>query len=179
MSISEQELRISGFPPVVGSQPRVLILGSMPGIASLDAHEYYALPRNAFWPIMGKLFGAHFELPYVQRLDVLTAGRVALWDVLGSCVRPGSLDASIDTRSIAANNFNGLFADYPTLRQVFFNGQKAAQMYHRHVLPNLDAVAADIPGSTLPSTSPAHASLSFDDKFKAWTVVRDAANVND
>jgi double-stranded uracil-DNA glycosylase len=179
MSINEQESRISGLPPVVGIEPRVLILGSMPGIASLDASEYYALPRNAFWPIMGELFGAHFELPYAQRLDVLTAGRVALWDVLSSCVRPGSLDASIDTSSIAANNFNGLFADYPTLRQVFFNGKKAAEMYHRYVLPKLDAVAANIPGSTLPSTSPAHASLSFDDKFKAWIIVRDAANIND
>ena len=179
MSINKQESRISGFPPVVGSQPRVLILGSMPGIASLDANEYYALPRNAFWPIMGKLFGAHFELPYAQRLDVLMAGRVALWDVLGSCVRPGSLDASIDTRSIAANNFNRLFVDHPTLRQVFFNGKKAAEMYRRYVLPKLDAVGVDIPGSTLPSTSPAHASLSFDEKYKAWAVVRDAASSND
>ncbi len=179
MLINEQESRISGFPPVVGSQPRVLILGSMPGIASLDAYEYYALPRNAFWPIMGNLFGAHFELPYTQRLDVLMAGQVALWDVLGSCVRPGSLDASIETRSIAVNNFNRLFTDHPTLRQVFFNGKKAAEIYRRHVLPKLDAVAADIPGYALPSTSPAHASQSFDEKLKAWAVVHDAASSND
>jgi double-stranded uracil-DNA glycosylase len=125
---------------------------------------------------MGELFGAHFDMTYPQRLDILTAGHVALWDVLGSCIRPGSLDASIDTRSVAANNFARLFGQYPTIRQVFFNGQKAAEMYRRHVWPMLDAAAADIPCSTLPSTSPAHASLSFGEKLAAWAVVRDAAD---
>ena len=139
MSISESQARISGFPPVVGNLPHVLILGSMPGVASLEAHEYYAMPRNAFWPIMGELFGAHFDMAYPQRLDVLTAGHVALWDVLGSCIRPGSLDASIDARSVSANNFTQLFSEYPTIRQVYFNGQKAAEMYRRHVRPILDA----------------------------------------
>jgi TDG/mug DNA glycosylase family protein len=175
MSISESQARISGFPPVVGNLPHVLILGSMPGVASLEAHEYYAMPRNAFWPIMGELFGAYFDMAYPQRLDVLTAGHVALWDVLGSCIRPGSLDASIDARSVSANNFTQLFSEYPTIRQIYFNGQKAAEMYRRHVRPFLDAVAADIPCSTLPSTSPAHAALSFDAKLAAWAVVRDAA----
>jgi len=175
MSINELQTRISGFPPVVGNCPRVLILGSMPGVASLEAREYYAMPRNAFWPIMGELFGARFDMPYPQRLDILTASHVALWDVLGSCVRPGSLDASIDARSASANNFVRLFSEYPTIRQVFFNGKKAAEMYRRHVQPMLDAATADIPGSTLPSTSPAHASLPFGGKLAAWAVVRDAA----
>lgn len=176
MSTSESQTRISGFPPVVGSRPRVLLLGSMPGVASLDAQEYYALPRNAFWPIMGELFGAHFELAYRHRLDVLTACRVALWDVLGSCVRPGSLDSSIDDHSAAANNFGRLFTDYPTIRHIFFNGKKAAEMYRRYVLPMLDSAAAAIPGNTLPSTSPAHASMSFGEKLAAWSVIRDAAS---
>jgi hypoxanthine-DNA glycosylase len=175
MSISEPQTRISGFPPVVGSQPRVLILGSMPSIASLDVHEYYALPRNVFWPIMGELFGAHFKLAYQQRLDVLTACRVALWDVLESCIRPGSLDSSIDAQSVSVNNFSCLFASYPTISQVFFNGKKSAAMYRRYVLPMLDSATADMPGNTLPSTSPAHASLSFDEKLAAWAIVRDAA----
>ncbi len=120
MLANESQVRISGFPPVVGNRPRILILGSMPGVASLGAQEYYALARNAFWPIMGELFGAHFEMAYQQRLDVLTNGRVALWDVLGSCVRPGSLDSSIDDHSVATNNFSQLFADHPTINQVFF-----------------------------------------------------------
>jgi TDG/mug DNA glycosylase family protein len=175
MSTSESQSRINGFPPAVGNRPRVLILGSMPGVASLEAQEYYALPRNAFWPIMGELFGAHFDTPYSQRLDILTACHISLWDVLGSCVRPGSLDASIESRSVSANNFTQLFSEHPTIRQIFFNGQKAAEMYRRHVRPMLDAAAAGIPCSTLPSTSPAHASLPFGEKLAAWTVVRDAA----
>ena len=175
MSISESQTRISGFPPVVGNRPRVLILGSMPGIASLEAQEYYALPRNAFWPIMGELFDAHFDTPCSQGLDILTACHVSLWDVLDSCVRPGSLDAAIESRSVSANNFAQLFSEHPTIGQVFFNGQKAAEMYRRHVRPMLDAAAAGIPCSTLPSTSPAHASLPFGEKLTAWTVVRDAA----
>lgn len=175
MLFSESRPRIGGFPPVVGRQPRVLILGSMPGVASLAAQEYYALPRNAFWPIMGKLFGACFELAYQDRLDVLKTGRVALWDVLGSCVRPGSLDASIDANSAVANDFGQLFADYPSIDRVFFNGKKAAEMYRRHVVTVLTSRAAQISDDTLPSTSPAHASLSFDEKLAAWSVVRDAA----
>jgi len=176
MSGNEMQARISGFPPVTGSQPRVLILGSMPGVASLAVQEYYALPRNAFWPIMGELFGAGFELSYRQRLDRLMDRRVALWDVLGSCVRPGSLDAAIDTQSAAANDFSHLFSDYPTINRVFFNGKKAAEMYRRNVLPMLDSAAATIPVSALPSTSPAHAALSFDAKLAAWSIVREAAS---
>jgi len=175
MSNSEPQARISGFPPVTGHQPRVLILGSMPGVASLTAQEYYALSRNAFWPIMGELFGAGFALPYRQRLDVLTTHRIALWDVLGSCVRPGSLDASIDTQSAAANDFGDMFSGYPTIQQVFFNGKKAAEMYRRYVLPTLNAEATAIPVRALPSTSPAHAALSFAAKLAAWSVVREAA----
>ena len=169
---NQPQSRITSFPPVVGKQPRVLILGSMPGIASLVAQEYYALPRNAFWPIMEKLFDARTELPYEDRLDALMSCRIALWDVLGSCVRPGSLDASIDVRTAVANDFGQLFADYPTINQIFFNGKKAAEMYRRHVLAVLDLSAAAIPGDTLPSTSPAHAALSFDAKLSAWSVIR-------
>ncbi len=175
MSSNKSSNRINGFPPVVGCRPRALILGSMPGVASLSAHEYYAMPRNAFWRIMSELFGADIDDSYQQRLDVLTGQRVALWDVLASCIRPGSLDSSIDTRSIAANDFGRLFADNPSISQVFFNGKKAAEMYHRHVHPVLDLDAAAILRTTLPSTSPAHAALSFDAKLAAWSIVRDAA----
>jgi len=178
MLSSEPQPRICGFPPVVGNQTRVLILGSMPGVASLAAQQYYALRRNAFWPIMEKLFGAGFSLAYQDRLDLLTKNRIALWDVLGSCVRPGSLDASIDTRSAAANDFGQLFTDFPSIDQVFFNGRKAAEMYRRCVLPVLNSSAAAISVDTLPSTSPAHASLSFDDKLVAWSVVREATKRN-
>jgi len=174
MSDSARETRVSGFAPVAGEQPRVLILGSMPGVASLDAHEYYAMPRNAFWPIMGRLFDAGFALAYAQRLVRLQAAGVALWDVLASCVRPGSLDAAIDVRSAVVNNFGRLFADRPTIERVFFNGKAAADIYRRRVLPALDAGGRDVALCVLPSTSPAHAALSFDEKLRRWAVVRDA-----
>ena len=173
---SKVTARISSFPPVIGHRPRVLILGSIPGVASLVAQEYYAMPRNAFWPIMGELFGARFELAYQQRLDVLTASRVALWDVLGSCVRPGSLDSSIDTHSAAVNDFSQMLTDHPTIQRIFFNGKKAAEMYRRYVLPLYDSITVDIPCSTLPSTSPAHAAMSFGEKLSAWSIVCDAAS---
>lgn len=171
MSSHKSSARISGFPPVVGDRPRILILGSMPGVASLAAHQYYALPRNAFWRIMGEIFGAGIDLPYQQRLGVLMSNRVALWDVLGSCIRPGSLDSSIDTQSAAANDFGRLFTDNPAIGQIFFNGKKAAEMYRRYVRGNLDGKAAAIHCTTLPSTSPAHAALSFDGKLAAWSIV--------
>jgi len=91
--------KIRSFPPVATSEARVLILGSMPGIASLTAGQYYAHPRNAFWRIMGKLVGAGPENPYDERLRILKKGGIALWDVLDSCVRPGSLDANISNET--------------------------------------------------------------------------------
>ncbi len=174
MSDNPRETRVSGFAPVVGDRPRVLVLGSMPGVASLDAHEYYAMSRNAFWPIMGHLFDAGFELAYAQRLARLRAAGVALWDVLASCVRPGSLDVAIDVRSAAVNDFGRLFADRPTIERVFFNGKAAAEIYRRRVLPALDTGGRDAALCVLPSTSPAHAALPFDEKLRRWAVVRDA-----
>ena len=124
---------------------------------------------------MGELFGAGFELPYEKRLDILMASGIALWDVLRSCVRPGSLDSSIDSGSVTANDFGALFAEFPTIRQVFLNGKKAAEMYRRCVLSDPGFPAANIPVTALPSTSPAHAAMSFGQKLSAWSVVRDAA----
>src|SRR4029077_16189116 len=99
--------RVQSFPPIVSQQSKVLILGSMPGEASLKADQYYAHPRNAFWPIMGELFGAGPSLPYQERVALLQSTGVALWDSLQACVRPGSLDASITNE--AANDFPGFF----------------------------------------------------------------------
>lgn len=173
-SISEASELLSGFAPVLGRGPRILILGSMPGSASLDAMQYYAMPRNAFWPIMEALFGAGFALPYPQRLEKLKQNRVALWDVLGSCIRPGSLDASIDMRSIVVNDFSRLLAENPGIDRVFFNGKKAAELFGRHVVPKLSAKHSALQLTTLPSTSPAHAAMNFADKLAAWQVVHDA-----
>lgn len=163
--------RVSGFPPVVGPKPRVLILGSMPGVASLAQRQYYAHPRNAYWRIMGDLFDAGPELPYQERLEVLKARGIALWDVLESCVRPGSLDSSISDDTASANDFGTLFVRHPTIRHVFFNGGKAAGVFRRDVLPALGG-AVDLVLATLPSTSPAHASRTYAQKLRAWSAVR-------
>ncbi|MEX1197172.1 MAG: DNA-deoxyinosine glycosylase [Pseudohongiellaceae bacterium] len=157
------------FPPLATPDARILILGSMPGQASLQAQQYYAHPRNAFWYIMGELFGAGPELPYEQRCAVLVAKGVAVWDVLKHCWRPGSLDTSIDPSSVEANDFPRFLADHPDIRHVFFNGRKAEQTFTRHVTPALE----DKPPQCmmLPSTSPAHAAMSREEKCNAWSVI--------
>ena len=113
----------------------------MPGAASLAAGQYYAHPRNHFWPIMGRLVGAGPELPYAKRVRRLKSCGIAVWDVLESCVRPGSLDADIEEGSIAVNDFAGFFDAHPRIGAVFFNGAKAESAYRRHVLKGLPAAA--------------------------------------
>lgn len=144
----------------------MLILGSMPGQASLAAGQYYAHPRNAFWPIMGALVGAGPELPYPRRVQQLQATGIALWDVLAECERPGSLDAHIVAASIRANDFAGLLPELPTLRAIAFNGSAAEQAFRRHVLPALPGLRVDL--LRLPSTSPAHAARSLTQKLAEW-----------
>src|SRR5688572_28986464 len=157
---------LQGFAPVVGQHARVLILGSMPGAASLRAAQYYAHPRNQFWPIMGELVGADPTLPYAQRLDRLTAAGIALWDVFARCEREGSLDADIHDDTAVANDFAGFFAAQPGIRTVLLNGGKAEQGFRRIVLPALPG--HELVCVRLPSTSPAHASLRAEHKRQAW-----------
>ncbi len=162
--------RIAGFAPVAATDARILILGSMPGAASLAAGEYYAHPRNLFWPILGALVGAHPQLPYQQRLLVLQHAGIALWDVIANCVRPGSLDARIDPASIVVNDFARFFAAHPQIARIGCNGAAAATAFGRHVAPTL---VRELPLLRLPSTSPAHAALSFEAKLAAWRVLLD------
>lgn len=161
--------RAVGFAPVHAGAPAVLILGSLPGRASLEHGRYYAQPRNAFWPIMGALFGAAPELDYAARLERLTAHSVALWDVLASGTRPGSLDASIDRATMVVNDIAGFLERAGSVRLVLFNGRTAADLYRRRVWPTLGAPAAALPTRTLPSTSPAYAAMPFERKLAAWT----------
>jgi len=170
--------RITGFAPVVGSDSRILILGSMPSVASLERQQYYGLPRNAFWPIMAGLFGVPADQPYERRLAALVKNRIALWDVIHSCRRPGSLDSSIESDSVEPNDFGHLFRAQPGIVRVFFNGRKAEQMFDRLVKPRC-AEAASRDFTTLPSTSPAHAAMSFAEKLERWAVVsRDVGPAN-
>lgn len=162
----------TGFKPIVGNKPRILILGSMPSEKSLQQAEYYAHPQNAFWPIMGELFGFDHELGYRQRTGQLTKHHIALWDVIATCRREGSLDTSIDKDSIVANDFTGFFAEHPGIEYVFFNGTRAEQEYKRRVLPVLGEMTTLIKYQRLPSTSPANAGLSRKQKLRAWSVLK-------
>jgi TDG/mug DNA glycosylase family protein len=165
---------VHSFAPAIDCESRVLILGSMPGRASLRAGEYYAHSRNLFWRFMEAVLGISSSAPYEERIARLLARRVALWDVLRSCTRAGSLDSDILSSSIVPNDFVGLFESYPSIHTVFFNGAKAAASFQRHVLPGLpDSV--EVLFGRLPSTSPANAAISFDAKLAAWGVVARAA----
>lgn len=169
-----KETSIRSFAPVGSPQARVLILGSMPGVASLSAGEYYAHPRNAFWRILGDLAGAAPDLPYQTRLQILRAHDLALWDVLQSCERPGSLDADIVPDSIQPNDFAGFLAGHQQIRRIVFNGATAEQCFRRHVLPGLTASGvinaphAPLTLLRLPSTSPAHAGMPYERKLALW-----------
>ena len=162
--------RIYSFPPLSSPQARVLILGSMPGVASLRLQQYYGHPQNAFWKIVGDVVGLDATASYPQRSAALVQHKVALWDVLAACVRAGSLDSSIDKASIVPNDFAAFFVRHPHIRRVCFNGSAAADMYPRHVLPGL-ATVGPIDYVRLPSTSPAHAGMPFAAKARAWQAV--------
>jgi len=162
---------LQGFDCVARADARVLILGSMPGQESLRQTQYYAHPQNSFWYIMGRLFGADPDLPYDQRLLRLQDRGIVLWDVVHRCRRPGSLDAAIDRDSVETNDFKKLFIICPDIDHVFFNGQKAAALYKRLVLPAL-AIKQEILYQTLPSTSPAHASLNREQKYQQWSLIK-------
>lgn len=138
----------------------------MPGRDSLAAGKYYAHPHNAFWKIMAAILGFEPQLPYRGRLKALRDARIALWDVMRSCKRTGSLDASIEAATIQPNDFPSFFAAHKRIDRVFFNGSTAEATYLRHVLPSV--VSLDLQYTRLPSTSPAHAALSFAKKLAAW-----------
>jgi TDG/mug DNA glycosylase family protein len=162
---------IKGFAPIVSNDAQVLILGSMPSKVSLLKQQYYGHPGNAFWPIMGALFGAFPDLSYERRKAILMENKVAVWDVLQSCHRRGSLDSNIAWASIRTNDFAGFFAEYKLIRRVFFNGSMAEKVYKKHILPGLDQRFAYLAYQRLPSTSPAHASLNLAQKIEAWKVI--------
>ncbi|MBM4062446.1 MAG: DNA-deoxyinosine glycosylase [Planctomycetes bacterium] len=159
---------VSSFPPIAAPRARVLIVGSMPGEASLRAGRYYAHPHNAFWPVVGAFCGFAPDLPYAARTARLRAAGIALWDVLQSCERDGSLDASIVAASERPNDFAGFLAAQPRIRAVLCNGGKAFAAFRRAVLPGLGARATDLEVLRLPSTSPAHASRSRAAKQRLW-----------
>lgn len=143
----------------------------MPGRASLLAGQYYAHPRNAFWAIIEAVYGIEARLAYDDRCARLRDRKVAVWDVLKTCTRTGSLDSDIDTATLVPNDFTGFLSRHPRIRVIYFNGTMAAETFRRHVQPALPGHLAELPGIRLPSTSPAHASFSFQRKLEAWRVI--------
>ena len=160
---------VQSFAPIETADARILILGSMPGEASLRAGQYYAHPRNLFWRIMGELLGTDPGSPYEQRIQALKSARIALWDVLYSCRRKGSLDSNIDHESLVPNDFAAFFRCHPKITRVFFNGAKAEECYRKHVRPGTGMETIEY--LRLPSTSPANASVSYGRKLEAWRVI--------
>ena len=145
----------------------------MPSRESLARQQYYAHPRNAFWPILGELLGIE-ETDYELRARQVTRRGIAIWDVLSDCIRPGSLDSDIDEKTAAVNDFQGFFQEHPGLRSIFFNGAKAESIYLKRVLPGVDARYAKLPHRRLPSTSPANAGTPFEKKRQAWKIILSA-----
>ncbi|MCX8559378.1 DNA-deoxyinosine glycosylase [Mycolicibacterium mucogenicum] len=162
MTEPEMPLR-TGLPAIVGATPRVLLLGSFPSEKSLDTGEYYANTRNQFWRLLGALLGFDAELPYAERIDAVTAGGVALWDVVHSCRRVGSLDANIDRKTLVINDFTAFLTQHPTIERGFVNGLTAYTLFQQ--------AGIALPAARLPSSSGA-LTMSFADKLAAWQVVR-------
>ncbi len=170
---------LTGFPPIASADARVLVLGSMPSVASLAKRQYYGHPQNAFWRIMGSLFDAGPNRTYDERCQVLNRHGVAVWDVLHACRREGSLDSSIHRDSETPNDFVRFFRRHRQIRTVFFNGTKAETAYRRRVLDDVELLTGELHYERLPSTSPAHAGRSFVEKLQAWQAVRDAVECID
>jgi hypoxanthine-DNA glycosylase len=163
---------VRSFAPLVGARTRILILGSMPGVASLTAAQYYAHPRNQFWRIMGEVCGAGPDHPYRQRLRLLTRAGLGLWDVLESCVRPGSLDAAIEHASATANDLPALLHRC-SIRRVCCNGASAHRALQRYFGVRLAREFPAVEVLALPSTSPANASWTYARKLRAWRAALD------
>jgi hypoxanthine-DNA glycosylase len=163
--LSLPEGRKASFPAVVDERTRVLILGSLPGDASLAIAQYYGHPRNAFWRLLeGVLETPLVALPYQDRLTALLARGVGLWDVIAQADRRGSLDA--DIQDPTANDLVALIQTLPALRAVAFNGGTAAKLGGK-------LLAGRLPTLALPSSSPAHAARSFEEKAALWRALRD------
>jgi TDG/mug DNA glycosylase family protein len=167
--------RSSGFAPLANDDAQVLVLGSLPSKRSISANEYYAHPQNAFWRIMGELVGA--DGSYAARCCALQKKKIALWDVLASSVRPGSLDADIQMSTVEVNDFERFLTVHSAIERICFNGQKAAKIFSARV--SQDIIGNRIQLFTLPSTSPAHAAMRFDEKLKLWRTGIAHLNIRD
>ncbi|MEO5559682.1 MAG: DNA-deoxyinosine glycosylase [Dokdonella sp.] len=160
---------VSSFPPLLGVDCRVLILGTMPGVRSLTAREFYAHPQNLFWPFMRTLYGAAQEQSYAARIARLHDAGIGLWDVLACCERNGSLDSDIRAGSVVPNDIPALLESHPSIRAIALNGKEASKIFARRIAPRIEAERlARTTILALPSTSPANASIPRATKLERW-----------
>jgi len=158
--------KLQGLQPACGDNPRVLILGSFPSVLSLEGAMYYGNPHNQFWRIMADLFSLDSPLPYPRRIETITGRGIALWDVIRSCSRPGSADTQI--RNPVFNDIGNFLATHPGITLVALNGSTAARYFRQACrTPGVDTVL-------LPSTSPAHARASYEEKREKWKMIKNA-----
>ncbi len=156
--------RISSFPPIVSNDAKILILGSVPGVKSLEMQEYYAHPQNKFWKIIFELFNENFSEDYLEKIKILKKNKIAVWDVIDSCERVGSLDTTIKNEE--SNDILQLLKKYQNIKTIFCNGGKSYQNLQKIVGKNFE-----IPIYLLPSTSPLH-TISFEKKLESWKIIK-------
>ncbi|WP_374462395.1 DNA-deoxyinosine glycosylase [Chryseobacterium sp.] len=152
--------RISSFPPIIDARSEILILGSIPGVKSLEKQQYYAHPQNKFWKIIFELLNEDFTDDYIQRIETIKKHHIALWDVIDSCERKGSLDSEI--RNEEANQIEELLKEHPNIKAIFCNGGKSYKNLQKLLGKNYK-----LPIFQLPSTSPLH-TVSFEKKLEEW-----------
>jgi len=155
--------RISSFPPIIDVHSRILILGSIPGVKSLEKQQYYAHPQNKFWKIIFELFNEDFTEDYPERIHILRKHHIAIWDVIDSCERKGSLDSEIKNEE--ANQIAELLQEYPNIKSIFCNGGKSYKNLQKVLGKNYK-----LPIILLPSTSPLH-TVSFEKKLEEWVKI--------
>lgn len=156
--------RISSFPPIIDQESKILILGSVPGVKSLEKQEYYGHPQNKFWKIIFELFEVDFTENYVEKIEILKKNKIAVWDAIDTCERKGSLDSEI--RNEEANDIKNLLQTHPNIRAIFCNGGKSYKNLKKILDKN-----SEIPVYLLPSTSPLH-TISFEKKLEDWKILK-------
>ncbi|KQR91095.1 DNA-deoxyinosine glycosylase [Chryseobacterium sp. Leaf180] len=158
------ENRISSFPPIIDSDSKILILGSIPGGKSLEKQQYYAHPQNKFWKIIFKIFNEEFTDDYIEKINILKNHHIALWDVIDSCERKGSLDSEIKNEE--ANQIEELLDKHTNIKAIFCNGGKSFKNAQKILGKD-----SKIPVFLLPSTSPLH-TISFERKLEDWRIIK-------
>lgn len=158
-------MKVYSFPSISNKEAKVLVLGTMPGIASLELNQYYGHSRNVFWKLLFTIFEQPFSNDYEVKKQLALDNQIAIWDVLQACVREGSLDSAIEQE--VPNDFKAFLKAHPNLELIVFNGQKAAKFFKQYV-----RVSKNYKQVTVPSTSPANAGISWEQKLKEWQIIK-------